>query len=146
MDEVIRLFNDNGIHYVVIGGQAMRLDGMPRFSMDWDFLIPPRDTANIEKINDLLREELDLPLLPLGEKGENFVQTYQTRWGIIQFHLGCPGLPVYAEVEKESVERQTEDGNRVRCLSEQHLLQSKLASNRPEDQADIRFLRKRLED
>ncbi len=44
----------------------MRLEGMPRFSMDWDFYIPPRDLENIQKINTILEGELDLTLLPLG--------------------------------------------------------------------------------
>lgn len=51
MDEVIRRFNEQGVRYLVIGGQAVRLEGCPRFSMDWDLYIPNRDTANIERIN-----------------------------------------------------------------------------------------------
>jgi hypothetical protein len=93
MDEVIRRFNEQGVRYLVIGGQAVRLEGCPRFSMDWDLYIPNRDTANIERINRVLSDELDLPMVPLGPRGENFVQTYQTRRGILQFHLTGPGLP-----------------------------------------------------
>jgi hypothetical protein len=37
MNELILGFNAAGIRYLLIGGQAMRLAGMPRFSMDWDF-------------------------------------------------------------------------------------------------------------
>jgi len=43
MDEIVRRFNEHGIRYLVIGGQAVRLEGMPRFSMDWDIYIPSRD-------------------------------------------------------------------------------------------------------
>ena len=43
MDELIRLFNQHQVRYLIIGGQAVRLEGMPRFSMDWDFFIPPKD-------------------------------------------------------------------------------------------------------
>ena len=57
MDEVIRRFNEAGVRYLVIGGQALRLEGMPRFSMDWDFFLPGRDEANIEKINRVLAGE-----------------------------------------------------------------------------------------
>jgi hypothetical protein len=77
MDELIQRFNQHKIRYLLIGGQAVRFEGMPRFSMDWDFYIPPRDLQNIEKINNLSKDDLDLPLLPLGEKGENFIQTYR---------------------------------------------------------------------
>ena len=116
MDELIRLFNEHRVRYLLIGGQAVRLEGMPRFSMDWDFYIPPKDLDNIQKINRLLEGELDLSLLPLGERGENFVQTYQTRWGIVQFHLAGPGLPKFDEAEARAVIHETENQTPVRCL------------------------------
>ena len=145
MDELIDRFNAAGIRYLVIGGQALRLEGMPRFSMDWDFFIPPRDLENIEKINTLLKDELDLPLLALGDQGEHFVQTYQTRWGIVQFHLGGPGLPRYEVAENRAVNRETEKGTTVPCLSSEDLLHSKKTANRPQDQLDIEFLEKKKE-
>jgi hypothetical protein len=77
----------------------------------------------------------------LGPKGENFVQTYQTRWGVLQFHLGAPGLPKFEIVEAASVTRTTEQGTPIRCVSGTHLLSAKEAANRPQDQTDIQFLR-----
>ena len=145
MDQVIRLFNENQVRYLLIGGQAMRLEGMPRFSMDWDIYIPPTDQKNIDKINNLLEDNLDLPLLPRGPEGENFVQTYQTEWGILQFHLGGPGLPSFEEAQSRSVERTNENGTNIHCISPEDLLESKRAANRPEDQADILFLEAKLE-
>ncbi len=118
----------------------MRLAGMPRYSMDWDFFIPSRDLRNFNKLNALLDKELDLPLTPLGPSGENFIQTYQTRWGVLQFHLGLPGVPRFDEAENAGVSRNTEDGIPVKCLSGIHLLAAKRAANRPQDQADIEFL------
>ena len=140
MDEVIRLFNARKVRYLLIGGQAMRLEGMPRFSMDWDIYIPPHDESNIERINALLKEHLDLPVVPRGPRGENFVQTYQTRWGVVQFHLGLPGVPSFDEAERQAVIRHTEGGTPVPCLAGPHLLAAKQAANRPQDQADIEFL------
>ena len=140
VDAVIQAFNEHAVRYVLIGGQAVRLEGMPRFSMDWDFYIPPSDTENIARINALLGQQIDVPLVPLGPRGENFVQTYQTQCGIIQFHLGGPGLPPFDEADRNAVVHATESGVPVRCLSGPHLLASKRKANRPEDQADIRFL------
>lgn len=37
MEEVIAMFNNSGVRYLLIGGQAMMLEGMPRFSMDWEW-------------------------------------------------------------------------------------------------------------
>jgi hypothetical protein len=140
MNELILALNAGDIRYLLVGGQAMRLTGMPRFSMDWDFFIPPRDGNNFAKLNEILKEEIDLPLVELGARGENFIQTYQTRWGILQFHLGVAGVPKFDEAEKSAVIRKSEHGIPVKCLSGTHLLSAKRAANRPQDQADIVFL------
>lgn len=143
MDEVICRFNEQGVRYLVIGGQAVRLEGCPRFSMDWDLYIPGKDDANIRRINEILGDEIDVPLIVLGPRGEAFVQTYQTRWGILQFHLAGPGLPPFNEAERRAVTHITENGVSVRCLSGADLLESKKQANRPCDAMDIEFLEKK---
>ncbi len=140
MDELLKMLNQARVRYLLVGGQAMRLAGMPRFSMDWDLFVPPRDEDNFTRLNALLADELDGPLVPLGPHGENFVQTYQTRWGVVQFHLGLPGAPKFDDAERQAVLRQTESGTPIPCLSGRHLLAAKRAANRPQDQADIEFL------
>ena len=140
MNELVCSLNAARVRYLLAGGQAMRLAGMPRFSMDWDFFIPPRDEDNLAKLNEILRDEIDLPLLPLGARGENFIQTYQTRWGVLQFHLGLPGVPRFDEAEQSAVLRATEQGTPVKCLCGNHLLAAKRAAGRPQDLADIAFL------
>lgn len=72
MDELLKQLKAARIRCLLAGGQAMRLSGMPRFSMDWDFFIPPRDEENFARLNAVLGGELDLPLVPLGPRGENF--------------------------------------------------------------------------
>ena len=140
MNEFILAFNAAGVRYLLAGGQAMRLIGMPRFSMDWDFFIPPYDENNFAKLNEILKEELYVPLMALGARGENFIQTYQTSQGILQFHLELPGVPRFDEAEKAAVIRQSEQGTPVKCLSGMQLLAAKRAASRPQDQADITFL------
>ena len=146
MEEVIRRFNNNGVKYLLIGGQAVRFEGMPRYSVNWDFFIPPRDKVNMEKINRLLRFELADPLVPLGRGNKNFIQTYQTRWGLIQFHLKVDGMPDFETSLKGAVIRRTDTALSVQCASGHHVLESKLKANRNEDQLDIEFLtvKKRL--
>ena len=48
MDELLARLNSGSVRYLLIGGQALRLLGLPRFSMDWDFFIPPRDETQGE--------------------------------------------------------------------------------------------------
>lgn len=140
MNELLQQFAAAGVRYLLIGGQAMRMAGMPRSTMDWDFFIPPRDEANLALLNQVLANELDMPLIALGPTGQNFMQTYQTGYGVLQFHLLLPGVPRFDEAEKTAVIRKTETGIPVKCLSGSQLLAAKQAANRPQDQADIDFL------
>lgn len=140
MDELIQLFNENQIRYLVFGGQAVRLEGMPRFSMDWDVFIPNRDEKNMQRMNELLADELDLPLVPVGPKGENLIQTYQTRWGIIQFHLSVAGIRSFDEAEANAEVHATENGVDVKTFSLEDLIASKEAAGRPQDLEDAEFL------
>lgn len=108
--------------------------------MDWNLLIPPHDLDNISNLNALLADELDVPLIPPGSCGEDFVQTYQTRWGILQFHLGGPGFPRFDVLESRAVQRLLSGTVYAKCVCGEDLLQSKLASHRPADADDIDFL------
>ena len=65
MEELLKKLNDAGVRYVVIGGQAMLQEGMPRFTLDWDLFIPPFDQANFDKLNAALADELDMRVEPL---------------------------------------------------------------------------------
>jgi hypothetical protein len=140
IDDLLKALAASGARCLLVGGQAMRLMGMPRFSMDWDFFVPPRDSVNFDRLNALLGDDIEEPLVPLGPRGENFVQTYQTVWGVLQFHLGLPGVPDYESADRSAVVRHTERGTPVRCLGGVHLLAAKRATQRAQDQADIEYL------
>ena len=145
MEVLLKKLHDAGVRFVVIGGQAMLQEGMPRFTLDWDIFIPPRDAANFEKINRALYDELDMELEPFDPAtGEGFVQTYQTQYGIIQFHQAPIGLPRFDIVEARSVVRDYK-GVPVRYLCLDDLLKSKLAVSRDKDADDILFLQAKKE-
>ena len=140
MDELLQQLNAADIRYLLIGGQAMRCWVCRVSRWIGIFFIPPRDKRNLDRLNELLADDMDMPLLPLGPRGENFIQTYQTHWGVLQFHLGLPGVPRFDEAESAAVARPTERGTPVKCLSGLHLLGAKQAANRSQDQIDIEFL------
>jgi hypothetical protein len=135
--------NQAGVRYLLIGGHAVRLSGLPRHTLDWDLFIPARDADNLDRLNRALAENLDLPVVPLGPRGEAFVQTYRTRWGVVQFHLGDAGLPPFDEAERRAVVRQ-EGGESIRTLCDGDLLLAKKATGRPRDVQDIEFLEEKL--
>ena len=144
MEDLIDQFNKSGVRYLLIGGQAMRLVGMPRFSMDWDFFVPAHDLANFEKLNNLLSDELREDIIPLSPTGEGLIQTFQTQNGIIQFHLLLPGIKSFDEAEKKGLTIKGEKGVAAKCLCEEDLLATKQAADRPQDQQDIEFLIEKL--
>jgi predicted nucleotidyltransferase len=140
MERLLKKLNDAGVHYVVIGGQAMMQQGMPRFTLDWDIFVPPLDQDNFDKINAALAGELDMELEKLDIRtGEGFVQTFQTGAGIIQFHLAPPGLPKFSTVEERAVTCNYK-GVPVKYLCLDDLLSSKQAVCRDKDADDILFL------
>ena len=140
MEELLRKLYEAGVRYVVIGGQAMVQEGMPRFTLDWDLFVPPFDQENFDRINRAWEDELDMTLTPLDpQSGEGFVQTFQTSAGVVQFHLSPPGLPKFATVEERAVTRDFH-GIPVKYLCLDDLLASKLAVARDKDADDILFL------
>lgn len=144
MERLIAKLNAAGARYLLIGGHAVRLEGMPRFTLDWDLYIPGRDRENLSLINGALAGDLDVELVPLGPNGENFIQTYQTPEGILQFHLAGVGLPPFEDAEQRRVLRRLEGGTPVWCMCAEDLLRAKEAANRPQDAADVLFLRWKL--
>ena len=140
MESILQPFHARGVRYLLIGGQALQLSGAPRASLGWDFFIPPDDSENLDKINDLLGSIVREPVLPLGEHGENRVQVFEASDWLLQFHLTVPGMDSFHVAELAGVERRTALGTPVRCASPRHLLSAKLAADRSEDQADIQFL------
>ncbi|NCD22650.1 MAG: hypothetical protein EOL90_06910 [Spartobacteria bacterium] len=144
METLIGQLNEAGVRYLAIGGQAVRLHGLPRFSMDWDLWIPPRDLGNLERLNEALSPWMEERVEPLGPKGENFIQTFQTSLGIVQFHLMVPGMDLFEAAEAAAVRIPMEDEVQCRVLSLPDLLRTKLAAGRPQDQVDVDFLRERI--
>lgn len=143
MEAIIARLNEAGVRYVVIGGQAVRLHGMPRFSLDWDLLVPARDEENFRRLNAALGEWLGEPVVPMGFRGENFIQTFQTDFGILQFHLGVPGLGSYEAAETAAVRLTLEGGTPCRVLGISDLVQAKEAAGRIQDRLDIEFLKEK---
>ena len=140
METLLKRLNDAGVRYVVIGGQAMLQQGMPRFTLDWDIFVPPFDTENFTRINRALADDLDMALEPLNvQTGEGFVQTFQTPGGIVQFHLSPPGLPKFSIVEERAIICDFR-GVPVKYLCLDDLLSSKRAVAREKDADDILFL------
>jgi hypothetical protein len=127
MNELILAFNAAGVRYLLVGGQAMRLTGMPRFSMDWDFFIPPRDEENFARLNEiLLQEELDVPLVSRSVRTVKISSRPIKPAGVsCNFILACPARRVLTRRKNRRSSVIQSRRTPVKCLSGIQMLAAK---------------------
>ena len=137
--ELLRLFNDNHVKYLVIGGYAVVQYAEPRFTKDLDLWIST-DVSNASAVFHALRE-FGAPLAGLTEadfgKEGHFYQigAPPVRVDIL---MGIPGLQF--EDAWNGRQEVDFDGLAVSFISRRDLIISKIASGRPQDLIDAELL------
>ncbi len=137
--DLLRIFNDNNVRYMVIGGYAVAQYAEPRFTKDLDVLIST-DSANAEVVYKALLE-FGAPLAGLTPNDFS-EEGYFFQMGVppvrIDLLMGIPGVQF-----EEAWNRHGEfdfDGLRVNFISKQDLIASKRAAGRPQDLIDADLL------
>ncbi|MCG2784950.1 MAG: nucleotidyltransferase [Anaerolineae bacterium] len=137
--DLLQIFNDNRVKYLVIGGYAVIQYGEPRFTKDLDLWIST-DTANAEAVYKSLKE-FGAPLTEMSV--DDFSEEgYFYQMGVppvrVDVLMGIPG----ATFEKCWPRRQIVDfdGLKVNFISKQDLVTAKRASGRPQDLIDADLL------
>jgi hypothetical protein len=137
--DLLRIFNDNQVKYLVIGGYAFIHYAEPRFTKDLDLWVKI-DTSNAAAVFRSLKL-FGAPLKDLSEK--DFAEEgYFYQMGIppvrVDIMMGIPGLPF-----DTAWQRRNEidfDGLRIPFISKQDLIAIKVASGRPQDLQDADLL------
>ena len=133
--DLLRIFNDHNVRYLVIGGYAVVQYAEPRFTKDLDVLIGT-DRTNAEAVFNALRE-FGAPLAGLtpndfAEEGFFFqMGVPPVRVDVI---MGIPGVQF-----EECWNRRNEvdfEGLKIVFISKQDLIASKRAAGRPQDLID----------
>ena len=137
--DLLRLFNDNSVKYLVIGGYAVTQYAEPRYTKDLDLWIST-DPANAEAVFRALRE-FGAPLAGLTAK--DFAEEgYFYQMGVPPVRadvlMGIPGLE-FGPAWERRVEVDF-DGLPVLFISREDLIQAKLASGRAQDLIDAELL------
>jgi len=140
LDETIRILNDAGVEFVIIGGVAMGLQGSAHLTRDIDFCYA-RTVKNMERLSAALAPYHPAlrgapPGLPFQfdaktiASGLNF--TLSTDLGDLDFLGEVSGLGSFQEVRATS---DTKDIGGIKCsvLSVEGLIKSKTAAGRPRD-------------
>jgi hypothetical protein len=137
--DLLRLFNDNNVKYLVIGGYAVIQYAEPRYTKDLDLWIST-DVANAKAVFRALKE-FGAPLADLTE--DDFAEEgYFYQMGVppvrVDVLMGIPGLS-FAEAWQRRVNIDFDDLS-VSFIGKQDLITVKLASGRPQDLLDAKQL------
>lgn len=138
-EELLKLFEENNVRYMIVGGYAVAFYGYPRFTKDIDIFFQC-ESRNIEKIKAALCsfgfKEDALPDHLFTEKGN-----------IIKFGLDPVRIDLLNEIDGvvfEEIESRIVRGRYgktdVTFIGKEDLIINKKASNRAQDIADLELL------
>lgn len=137
--EVFASLESHDVRYLVIGGIAAILHGVPRSTFDLDILIDPSE-ENARKLLAAL-EGAGLVTATLTNPEEilsNVITVFQDRVRV-DVQTSTPGIAFSAAWERR--ERVSYGGNTFNMLCKEDLIASKLAAGRAVDLQDVRLLR-----
>ena len=143
--KVLKAMDDEGVDYILIGGFAVILHGLPRFTMDMDFFIQMVE-QNVHKLRKALYsifDDSDIEEITFDELAKYPVIRYGTPNG---FHIDIMAqlgeAATYEDLEYEIMEVQ---GQKIRVATAETLLKLKERTIRPEDKGDVLFLKELLQ-
>ena len=139
--DLLRIFNDNNVKYLVIGGYAFILYAEPRFTKDLNLWIKT-DKTNAAAVYKALKES-GAPLADLSE-ADFEEEGYFYQMGVppmrVDIIMGIPGGDFDQAWEKRN--EFDFDGLVVPFISREDLIAVKRAAGRPQDLIDADTLTK----
>lgn len=152
-EEVFRGLNKNRVKYVVVGGVAVVLHGIVRFTADVDLFVG-FSKKNLLKFAEVLTKLGYRPKIPV--KASDFADSAKReRWkkdkGMLVFsffhlkrHQDSIDVFVYEPIKFDKVYKERKiievEGVRIPIISIRHLKELKKKAGRPQDLADIEAL------
>ena len=137
--EFFQLLNEHKVRYLVVGGYAVAFHGYPRYTKDVDIWVDSSE----ENARKLVQALDDFGFGSLGLQIEDFLEADTViQLGYppnrIDLLIGIPGV-VFEECYAQKVDVNIE-GVTLHFINLEHLIQSKRASGRHQDLADIEHL------
>jgi len=139
--ELLRLFNENDVRYLVIGGIAVLMHGYPRNTIDLDLTVAA-DQENAERIVRVLSE------FGFGDTGLS-TDLFTAENSLVR--IGVPPVRIeilnyleglsFEQAYADRIERDFQ-GVTVSLISIQDLISNKKAVGRHKDLADVEWLEK----
>lgn len=145
---LLSALSESAVDFVVIGGVAVLLQALPRFTKDLDIVYDP-SPANLRRLGDLLVRlharlrglPEDLPFVPDARAlRQTQILTLETDLGGLDLLLAPDGSPPYDELRRRADVFELDDmAFRVAAIDD--LIAMKQAAGRPQDLADLEALR-----
>ena len=139
--ELLKLFIDRGVEYLVVGGYAVMKYTEPRFTKDLDLWISPTK-ENAQAVYDTLKE-FGAPLKGLSPKDFTDKSCYY-QMGRPPFRLDI--IMDLSGMDFDSAWQNREDvlltDLKISFISKKDLMRAKQLSGRPQDLLDLENLRK----
>lgn len=133
--DLLKLFSDKKVKYLIIGGYAVIQYAEPRYTKDLDVWIST-DISNAKSVYKALKE-FGAPLAELTE-ADFSEEGYFYQMGVppmrVDILMGIPGIE-FEEAWQKRVEIDF-DGLLVTFISREDLITAKRASGRPQDLID----------
>ncbi len=154
---IFRELNNKGIKYIVVGGMAVNFLGVPRATYDIDLLLYLED-KNLQKFLNLLKQWGFKPRIPVDimdfadkKKRQDWIKNKNMKafnlinpeWAIREIDI-IIDTPIDYKKAIKSVKNIKFYNVVVPTISIDNLILMKSKSNRGQDKADIRNLRKLL--
>lgn len=137
--DLLRIFNDNNVRYLVIGGYALIQYAEPRFTKDLDLWIST-DGENASAVYQSLLK-FGAPLANLTE-ADFSVDGYFYQMGMppvrVDILMGIPGVGFEDAWSRREIINF--DDLPISFISKQDLIRAKLAAGRPQDIIDVDLL------
>lgn len=144
---LVRALVDGGVDFVVVGGVAVVLQAMPRFTKDLDICYSTAQD-NLDALGGVLvalQARLrgvpeEVPFVPDGRTLRHTqILTLTTRAGDIDLLVNPDGAPAYNTLRRRADIMELA-GHSVRIASIEDMLAMKRAAGRPQDVVDIESL------
>jgi predicted nucleotidyltransferase len=145
--ELVQALVDGGVEFVIVGGVAVVLHGMPRFTKDLDICYA-LDADNLDRLGNVLVNlgaklrgvPDEVPFVPDGKAlRRTEILTLETPEGAIDLLVHPDGAPEYETLRKNATTMELAD-RQVQVASIDDLIAMKRTAGRPQDLTDVEAL------
>ena len=152
---IFKRLNEKKIKYIVVGGIAVNLYGIPRMTYDTDLIVDMQD-KNLKALLTLLKDWGFKPKLPVNmmefaksEKRRDWIKNKNMKafclinpeWAMSEIDIVI-NTPINYKKASKNIKYIALQNVSIPMISINDLIKMKKSSNRQQDKADMRYLKR----